>query len=131
MQNHPPSPPHASYDLKMPWGDLGAEARLERLLTLAPHAYRVGKRDEFWGDRFRGLPLLEEELDDYHFDYARELVADIGPAAWLNLSLRTAQLAEWLAHPVMARVDKLHFWPETSCNINAGHLLFRRRTRAG
>ena len=86
------------------------EARLKRLLTLAPHAYRVEK--EFWEEHFRGLPLLQAELHDGHSNYAQELIVWIGPAARLDLSLHTAQLKEWLAHPVMARVDRLQIWPE-------------------
>jgi uncharacterized protein (TIGR02996 family) len=108
---HPPSPPYVSHSFEMPWGDPQAKARLERLLTLAPHACRVGKEAEFWEEHFRGLPLLEEELEDGQSDYAQELLAHIGPAARLDLRLRTAQLTDWLAHPVMARVDRLHIWP--------------------
>jgi uncharacterized protein (TIGR02996 family) len=107
---HPPSPPHVSHSFEMAWGDPQAEARLKRLLTLAPHAYRLGK--EFWEEHFRGLPLLQEELYDGQSGYSEELVALIGPAARLDLSLHTSRLVEWLAHPAMARVDKLHIWPE-------------------
>jgi uncharacterized protein (TIGR02996 family) len=107
---HPPSPPHVSHGFEMPWGDRQAEVRLNRLLTLAPHAYRVGK--VFWEEHFRGLPLLQVELYDGQSDYAQDLLTQIGPAARLDLSLHTAQLAEWLANPVMARVDKLRIWPE-------------------
>jgi uncharacterized protein (TIGR02996 family) len=107
---HPPSKPHVSHSFEMPWEDPEAKTRLNRLLTLAPHAYRVAK--EFWEEHFRGLPLLHEELYDGQSNYAQKLLALIGPAARLDLSLHTSHLAEWLSHPVMTRVDKLHIWPK-------------------
>jgi len=106
---HPPSPPRVGLSFEMPWEDSQAKARLKRLLSLAPHAYRVGA--EFWEEHFRGLPLLQQELHENQITYAQELLELIGPAARLDLSLHTAQLADWLAHPVMTRVDKLHIWP--------------------
>src|SRR5262249_54515087 len=87
---HPASSPGISHRFEMAWGDPQAEARLERLLALAPHAPRVDKL--FWEEQFRGLPLLEDELYDGREDYTQKLLAEIGPAARLSLSLRTARL---------------------------------------
>ena len=129
---HPPSPPRVSHNFEMPWGDPQAKARLERLLALAPHAYRVGRESEFWEEHFRGLPLLQEEIHGHQLDLADGLLGCIGPVARLDLNLHTAELFDWLAHPLMRRVDILHIWPEfppdaerdSDCTMNSHHDVF-------
>jgi hypothetical protein len=56
----------------------------------------------------------------------------IGPVARLDLFLHTNHLADWLAHPLMARVDILHLWPDLpadtkpdeDCTLNSRHDAF-------
>jgi hypothetical protein len=38
-------------------------------------------------------------------------MSHMGHLSRVDLSVRTDSLAELLSHPIMARVDKLHIWP--------------------
>ncbi len=87
--------------------------RVNRAIELLSRIYGSARypklRHRYWEEYVRGLPLYYDEIDDYSLGQSFDT---LNPLARLDISLRTARLAEWLAHPMMARVDKLHIWPE-------------------
>jgi uncharacterized protein (TIGR02996 family) len=95
------------------WAYRDHKLRVNRAIELLNRIYgstRYPKlRHMYWEEYVRGLPLYHDEIDDYCLDQSFDT---LNPLARLDLTLRTARLAEWLAHPVMARVDKLHLWPK-------------------
>lgn len=103
---HPPGEPQVSSNFHMPYEDQDAWSRLDRLLALAPHAYRIDRPGAWWEELYRGLPLLQEER------WNDGLLDRIGPAARVSLDLHTSDLARWLNHPIMQRVEILRIWPE-------------------
>jgi uncharacterized protein (TIGR02996 family) len=107
---HPPEAPHVSFHFELPFGDAQVRKRLKRLLELVPHVPRVD--GHWWDEYFCGLPLLQEDIRGDRLAFADQLLGGIGPAARLDLNVHTMRLADWLAHPVMERVDRLHIWPE-------------------
>ncbi|HEY7158985.1 MAG TPA: TIGR02996 domain-containing protein [Gemmataceae bacterium] len=108
--HEPPEEPRISFHFDFHREDPRALERRNRLLALVPHVYRV---DGHWREEhFRGLPLLQEEIRGDWLAFADRLLGGIGPAARLDLNVQTKRLADWLAHPVMERVDRLHIWPD-------------------
>lgn len=101
-------------------------ARRKRLNDLLPYAHRVDKPGEFYESHLRGLPLVEATL----FGGVRgmssrvdDLLERVGPAARLDLTIEFLdpdRLADWLASPVMDRVDVLTLSPDP--DFNALHL---------
>ncbi len=80
------------------------------LLDRIPAGLRYPKAGESYS---RGLPVYEEEVDDDHLALPWEKILRGGnPLARFSIRVRTANLALWLQHPCMARVDVLHILPD-------------------
>ena len=114
-----PTCPRKSLSWDFPWEDNTAEDRLARLLALLPGIYRTERfaglsELRYYEEFFRGLPLLEIEEGNYCLAYgvARPGSFDLPHLARARLSLHINrfQLADWLNHPLMARVDELRLW---------------------
>jgi uncharacterized protein (TIGR02996 family) len=119
ISNRDPTCPRKSVSWEFPWGDKAAEDRLARLLTLLPGIYRTERfaglaQLKYYEEFFRGLSLREIEEGDYTLPcgVARHGKFDLPPLARARLSLHIDrfQLADWLNHPLMFRVDELRIW---------------------
>jgi len=112
ISNRDPDNPHQSFSFASPHDDPTARARLARLLELFPAIYRSARYSSqrtlpYYEEHFRGLPLIQ--VDEH--DFGHDLLGEMGHLSRLDFTLHTDRLAEWLTHPLMARVDKLHIWP--------------------
>jgi uncharacterized protein (TIGR02996 family) len=114
-----PYPPTKSLSWDFPWDDKTAQNRLDRMLSLLPDLYDTERFASlaplpFYAEYFRGLPLLEIEEGDWSRDdrVFKGGGVKLPPLARVCLSLHTpsSQLAEWLNHPLMVRVDELRVW---------------------
>jgi uncharacterized protein (TIGR02996 family) len=119
ISNRDPTCPRKSVSWEFPWGDNAAEDRLGRLLALLPGIYRTERfaglaQLKYYEDFFRGLSLREIEEGEYTLPsgVAGRGKFDLPPLARVRLSLHIDrfQLAEWLNHPLMLRVDELRLW---------------------
>jgi uncharacterized protein (TIGR02996 family) len=119
ISNRDPACPRKSLSWDFPWGDQAAEDRLQRLLTLLPGIYRTERfaglaQLRFYEEFIRGLSLREIEEGEYQLPsgVARQGGFDLPPLARCRLSLHLDrfQLADWLNHPLMSRVDELRLW---------------------
>jgi uncharacterized protein (TIGR02996 family) len=119
ISNRNPASPGKSISWDFPWDDETAEDRLQRLLSLLPEIYRTDRfaglaQLKYYEEFFRGLSLLEIEEGEYQLPsgVARQGGFDLPPLARCRLSLHIdrLQLAEWLNHPLMVRVDELRIW---------------------
>ncbi len=61
----------------------------------------------------RGLPRYEDEREDSSLRLSvGDLYPELSPLARFRISLRTARLSEWLAHPLMRFVEVLRIFPQ-------------------
>jgi uncharacterized protein (TIGR02996 family) len=111
--------PRKSVSWEFPWEDKGAADRLQKLLALLPEIYRTERfaglsQLRYYEEFFRGLSLLEIEEGEYQLPcgVAGHGKFDLPPLARARLSLHIDrfQLADWLNHPLMLRVDELRIW---------------------
>ena len=119
ISNRDPACPRKSLSWEFPWDDETAKDRLQRLLALLPGIYATERfaglaQLRFYQEYHRGLPLLEIEEGEYQLPsgVARQGGFDLPPLARCRLSLHIdrSQLAEWLNHLLMVRVDALRIW---------------------
>jgi uncharacterized protein (TIGR02996 family) len=109
VANRDPSNPHVSHSWEFPWEDETAKPRRNRMLELLPKVYSSERFAEsaklpYYEEFYRGLSILHIE----EIDCGRKFP----PLCRFDLTLNTAQLADWLVKPLMMRVDKLHIWPD-------------------
>ena len=119
ISNRDPTSPRKSVSWEFPWGDKAAEDRLARLLALLPGIYRTERfaglaQLKYYEEFFRGLSLREIEEGEYTLPcgVAGRGKFDLPPLARVRLALHIDrfQLAAWLNHPLMVRVDELRLW---------------------
>ena len=119
ISNRDPGCPRKSLSWDFPWGDKAAENRLQRLLVLLPEIYRTERfaglaQLRCYEEFIRGFSLLEIEEGEHGLPcgVARDGKINLPPLARVRLSLQTDrfQLARWLNHPLMCRVDELRIW---------------------
>jgi hypothetical protein len=113
-----PDRPSQSFSHDFPWDDPTAHDRLDRMAALFPGIYRSGRYERvrslyYYQEHVYGLPRIQVEIDsDCNLKgHGDSLLKQIGHLPRIDLHLTTARLADWLAHPLLARVDKLHVWP--------------------
>jgi hypothetical protein len=98
-----------------PRDETTAQARLDRLTALLPPIYHSDRYERqrsiyFPEEHVRGLPL--NQVTAYTIEFAHSLLTGMSHFARLDIFLETDRLTDWLAHPIMSRVDRLHIVPQ-------------------